>query len=92
MSYARFSDDYSDVYVYLDVNGYLRCCACLLDGPNKSEAFFTTADMLAHLAQHVAAGHKVPEGCIDGLNDEAAMNDVWIASVRTPAETKETGE
>lgn len=30
MSYARFGWDGSDVYVYMDVNGYLNCCMCLL--------------------------------------------------------------
>ena len=31
MSYARFSWDGSDVYVFLNVGGYLDCCGCLLE-------------------------------------------------------------
>lgn len=31
MSYARFGWGGSDVYVYLDVGGYLTCCGCLLE-------------------------------------------------------------
>lgn len=28
MSYSRFS--FADVYVYMDVGGYLTCCGCIL--------------------------------------------------------------
>jgi hypothetical protein len=77
MSYARFS--YADVYVYLDVNGYLRCCGCSLD--KERWDYETTADLLAHLDAHKAAGHDVPDETIELLKADAVENDAWIASV-----------
>jgi hypothetical protein len=76
MSYARFGDG-SDVYVYLDVNGYLCCCGCLLDRHWEHK---TTDEMLGHLDKHIAAGHQVPASCIDGLKAEREENDQWIAN------------
>lgn len=76
MSYARFGWDDSDVYVYLDVGGYLRCCGCPLEDDAR---FLTTAGMLAHLDQHEAAGHVVPASCRDGLRHDEAENDAWLA-------------
>lgn len=58
MSYSRFGAEGSDVYVYMDVGGYLCCCACSL-GPSSFHADGTQA-MVDHLAEHVAAGHSVP--------------------------------
>lgn len=59
MSYARFSND-SNVYVYMDVNGSLACCGCILsDGPSY---YASTDAMVEHLLDHRIAGHKVPMG------------------------------
>lgn len=80
MSYARFGSD-SDVYVYCDIGGYLCCCACrLASEPCGSREFFTTADMLAHLDEHRAAGHAIPDYTRPALEGEADENDSWIAS------------
>lgn len=75
MSYARFGYDGSDVYVYLDCGGFLRCCACALDG---DENFESTDAMLAHLKLHEAAGHCVPAYVAVSLEDERAENDAFI--------------
>lgn len=75
MSYARFGWNGSDVYVFVDVGGFLACCACSLGQPSHG----STADMLAHLDAHKAAGHTVPADCIEGLKAEAEDNDRWIA-------------
>lgn len=78
MSYARFS--YADVYVFLNVEGYLSCCGCSFPDPEQTD-FDTTADLLAHLAKHRAAGHDVPEETLDALKADAVENDTWIAKV-----------
>ena len=81
MSYARFS--YADVYVYLDINGYLNCCGCILrdNDKNVQTAFKTTKDIISHLELHIAAGHHVPDSTIHDLNTDALENDAWIASI-----------
>lgn len=76
MSYARFGWGGSDVYIYLDVGGYLCCCGCVLDKPWRYD---TTAEMLAHLDEHRRAGHCVPDDCVEELKADAAENDAWIA-------------
>ena len=66
MSYARFS--HADVYVFMNVNGYLDCCGCIL---GDQYAFHSTDAMIDHLAQHRDAGHDVP----DGIEDELRADD-----------------
>lgn len=89
MSYARFGWDNSDVYVFLDVGGYLTCCGCILEpsGPDplafSSARFHTTAEMLAHLDEHRAAGHCVAEETIESLRADADENDQWIVEAQT---------
>lgn len=63
MSYCRFSE--ADVYVYMDVGGYLCCCACPL-GTTSFHADSTRV-MVDHLAQHAAAGHDFPAHVIPEL-------------------------
>jgi len=67
VSYARFSED-SDVYVYRDFGGLYRCAWCALgdDWSHKN-----TDATLAHLQEHIAAGHDVPDYCIERLAAEA---------------------
>jgi hypothetical protein len=75
MSYARFSHDGSDVYVFASDAG-LECCGCWLRGDSRQPVTFrTTAEMIAHLIGHVAAGHSVPRYCFDGLMEDADEND-----------------
>lgn len=69
MSYSRFS--FADVYVYMDVNGSLACCGCWL---GDDWYFDSTKAMIAHLAEHRAAGHDVPDGIEDSLREDDAEN------------------
>lgn len=80
MSYVRFNEDGSDVYVFLCCYGYLECCACRLDFEDggRFEAS-TTGEMLEHLRSHRVAGHTVPESAFIRLEDHAVENDEWIA-------------
>lgn len=76
MSYARFGEN-SDVYVYLDCCGEFRCCACSI----KDEWGYATTDaLLAHLEEHKALGHTVPDYCVEALKEEREENDAWIAA------------
>jgi hypothetical protein len=78
MSYARLAED-SDVYVFRCVYGALECCGCSLS-KNHWARFDTTDAMLAHLDEHKAAGHDVPERAIVRLIEEREENDAWIAT------------
>ena len=79
MSYARFGWEGSDVYVYLDVGGYLACCGCCLSDYWRHD---DTASMIAHLREHQAAGHHVPEETIAELEADRVANDAWIREGR----------
>jgi hypothetical protein len=70
------------VYVYASDRG-LECDLCAL-----SEWSFHAEDnagMLAHLNDHIAAGHKVPDYCIDRLSDprDAAENEAYYRENRS---------
>ena len=60
MSYSRFSN--ADVYVYADVGGYVACCGCIL---GDKWDFHSAAEIVAHLREHAAAGHDVPDYLLD---------------------------
>lgn len=50
----------SDVYVYHHVDGGFACCMCrLLEDPLGEFRVDTEDEMIAHLHEHVAAGHHV---------------------------------
>lgn len=63
MSYVRFSEDGSNVYIYNDVRGYVICCGCLFGGMDPGTDFHTTEldEMLFHIKMHRIANHYVPE-------------------------------
>jgi hypothetical protein len=65
MSVCRWSDD-SDVYVYYSIFGGIECSRCLLNGARIFNAL-DEPEMLAHLEQHKAAGHRVPCDAFDEL-------------------------
>ena len=68
MSYARWGEGGSSVYVF----GSGRCIICmdctLDDGRNPAE---TPADMLAHLQAHRDRGDVVPERAFERLREES---------------------
>lgn len=69
MSYVRFGSDGSDVYVFDHVAGHIECCYCsLLPRDNGERGFFecnTSEEMIAHLNEHIQAGHCVPDWVIE---------------------------
>lgn len=69
MAIVRFGTD-SDVYVYCGEKGYV-CCGCRLDGCDGEFIGADEAAMLAHLSQHRAAGHKVPDAAFETLRGGA---------------------
>ncbi len=69
MSYCRFARD-SDVYVFESELG-IECCRCRLLG-GRWFRVQGPAEIIAHLLEHRAAGHKVPESALDELREEVA--------------------
>ena len=65
MAICRFGPQ-SDVFVSVGDNNVLECSACRL---NNRETFSTPlrAEMVGHLKEHLAAGHKVPAEAIEEL-------------------------
>ena len=76
MSYARRGWGGSDLYIYLDTNGFLHCQVCPLGGSFRA---YTTNDMVAHVEEHIAAGHKTEPDLIDALIADRPANDAWLA-------------
>jgi hypothetical protein len=63
VSFVRFGEGGSDVYVYHDVRGYVTCCFCPANpDPEGQDDFHTTEleEMLGHLEEHRRAGQHVP--------------------------------
>ena len=62
MSYCRFGE--GDVYVFMNVAGWLECCACSL-AKTEDSVFFkakSTQQMVDHLEKHIDDGDQVPQG------------------------------
>ena len=76
MSYARMSST-SDVYVWSDGNR-IHCTWCRLAAPGASDTFVHAEypPMIAHLEEHRARGHKVPDHVMISLNREAAISPI----------------
>ena len=73
MSYVRWGQDGSDVYIFDHVNYGLFCDACPIR-PHRSMAGFIAGNnalMLAHIERHRDLGHHVPEYVSDRLREEA---------------------
>lgn len=77
MAYTRFSPT-SELYLYLTDHGYECCCCILADHDAPWPTFTSTADAIAHVTEHQAAGHQVPAGTIEALRHDAADNDAAI--------------
>lgn len=72
MSYARFGQE-SDVYVFSD-GDRLHCVWCRLCRAFESAVYAEYPDMIAHLEEHRAAGHKVPDYALERLRQEGALH------------------
>ena len=60
MSFVRFGEDNSDVYVYESAMG-LECCGCKLNKTLEFKYFSLYSEMIEHLQLHQDQGHQVPE-------------------------------
>lgn len=75
LSYARFCEPTgapkgSDVYVYADESGAIRCACCSLRGDLEDHIALDALRMLVHVAHQMDAGHSVPSRCIKRLESE----------------------
>jgi hypothetical protein len=90
MAFVRMGQDGSQVYIFDHVGGYKTCCHCPFTKPRPAPApgypdhvtwddFKTTEldAMLAHVAEHRAAGHVVPDWVDQVLRDEWKDSDLW---------------
>jgi hypothetical protein len=79
VSYVRWSSvghpwDYdSDLYIFDSVDGTV-CCACGLILDDRSWLGDQNGDMthpetVAHVREHITAGHRVPDFVIERLSD-----------------------
>lgn len=76
MSFVRFGTDGSAVYIYDDTVEGLTCCGCILTDPWPAFGDDGHAAMLAHIAEHRAAGHRVPAWVDDALRADAHVQGV----------------
>ena len=79
MSYSRFGE--ADVYVYLDVSGYLTCCACsIIKGQDVYGNFraYDTETMVTHLKDHRKNGERVLTDTIERLWKDHEENMEFI--------------
>lgn len=81
MSYARFKEGVSDVYMYHHYMGFIECCGCWISdevpdeyGEIPSPRFETPRRAIMHLMDHVSRGYKVPEDTFDRIYEEYANN------------------
>jgi hypothetical protein len=71
MSYVRFLE--ADVYVYMDVSGYLVCCWCSME-PDTSFQAYSTQEMIDHLRKHQEKDDYVPDHVFTHLADDDELN------------------
>lgn len=66
MSYLRFLE--GDAYVFMNVGGWLECCACFLEKEDwGSFEADSTQKMIDHLTEHKKAGHRIPDHVFEEL-------------------------
>ncbi|MEU3052233.1 hypothetical protein [Streptomyces griseus] len=71
MSYVRWGEQGSDVYVFWHVEGWIECCGCSLreDGFQAASA----DEMEQHLKEHRSVGDCVPDNVMPEIRaDEKA--------------------
>ena len=77
VSYCRITE--GDVYLYLDVSGYLHCQGCsMADKGFRSFHAYSTVDMILHLKEHEAAGNYIPSHVYDDLIRDHKENMQFI--------------
>jgi hypothetical protein len=78
MSYCRFGQDDSDIYLFDHVAGYFECCGCSLGKDGMSTQMSTIPEVLRHLNKHIEKGDLVPEYAFDRLVEEAVEEIIEI--------------
>ena len=78
MSYCRFAENESDVYLYDHVERYFECCACSLSGNRTSTQMSTIPEVLRHLNNHIEKGDLVPGYAFARLEEEAIEEIIEI--------------
>ena len=73
MSYIRFAEDGSNVYIFPSDRG-IECCACSLTTQMFVARSITEIEQ--HIAAHLAAGHHVPTSVIPEIRSDEA----WLRS------------
>jgi hypothetical protein len=81
MSYARFSE--GDIYIFrsweeLGVDVWICCGCCLTEIKEFTPGYkwyddfktYKIKEMVAHVESHIAAGHRVPQRCLERLKEE----------------------
>lgn len=66
MAICRFGPS-SDVFVANADDGRVECCACRLND-RSTYSTMSKQDMIEHLEDHMAAGHKVPPDAFADLS------------------------
>ncbi len=72
MSYCRWGENGSDVYMFPHTMGWVCCCGCKLHGDDSDTTFTDRRDAIEHLLAHRAKGDTVPEYAIERLRQELA--------------------
>ena len=67
MSYCRFTRGVSDLYIINTSYGVIQCLGCPLHGSVSIE---TRTEMIAHVKEHIEAGHLVPPYVLQRLERE----------------------
>lgn len=83
MAYIRWSSPGhpwpydSDVYVFLSTGGGVECCACCLErgGDDLHFRAWSAVEILVHLAEHLDAGHAVPDEAFERIAADAETID-----------------
>ena len=80
MSYARFGEDGSDVYLYsvAPCGDYFECCSCTL---KLRGTLPTPQAAIRHLEEHVAAGDCVPARAFELLLADTEHGPPWTNGV-----------
>jgi len=67
VSFSRFSSD-CDVYTFENCDDYFECCGCIIYGHLHPKTWFQNrTELVEHLREHQASGHKVPEYVIANI-------------------------
>jgi hypothetical protein len=73
LSYCRFGEGKSSVYVIPTHDGRIECIWCSLMGGSRAYGVSDPSEMLAHLQKHRDAGETVPRHALARLQREAGL-------------------